>query len=162
MPQPTGSPPDFSDPVNAVVSTTSTTAAPSPTANVTPLKRGPINCFNEADFPGHGDIQSGDQDTFSLDFSSLGDVTLGPGEAPIRLRRTDKHGINYDFRVEWVSGCVTTVERQSFRFPLGMTQSLITAYLLVREDYTKCEFGSLLLIISVILRVLRETKGQRH
>lgn len=129
---------------------------------MTPLKRGPINCFNEADFPGHGDIQSGDQDTFSLDFSSLGDVTLGPGEAPIRLRRTDKHGINYDFRVEWVSGCVTTVERQSFRFPLGMTQSLITAYLLVREDYTKCEFGSLLLIISVILRVLRETKGQRH
>ncbi|KAK4170859.1 glycosyl hydrolase family 71-domain-containing protein [Triangularia setosa] len=67
------------------------------------------------------------------------DDTIGPGDAPIRFRRTDDKGVNYDFRVEWVAGCVTTVGRQSFRFPLGMTQSLITAYLLVRENYTKCK-----------------------
>ncbi len=116
---------------------------PTSTPNVTPLTRGPINCFNEADFPGHADVQSGDQDTFSVDFSGLADTTIGPGDAPIRLHRTDGHGVNYDYRVEWVAGCVTTVERQSFRFPLGMSQSLITAYLLVREDYTKCELALL-------------------
>jgi hypothetical protein len=62
----------------------------------TPLTRSPVKCFNEADFPGHADIQSGDQDTFSVDFSSLDDVTIGPGDAPIRLRRTDRHGVNHD------------------------------------------------------------------
>lgn len=67
------------------------------------------------------------------------DDTIGPGDAPITLRKTDSKGVNYDFRVEWVAGCVTTVKRQSFGFPLGMSQSLITAYLLVRENYTKCE-----------------------
>jgi hypothetical protein len=125
---------------------------PSPTPN-TPLTRGPIKCFNEADFPGHADIQSDDQDTFSNDFSSYGfDIdTLGPGDAPLRLRRTDGHGVNYDYSVEWVAGCVTTVDRQSFRFPLGMSQSLITAYLLVREDYTKCELS---LSLFVPLRAL--------
>lgn len=68
------------------------------------------------------------------------DDTIGPGDAPIRFRRTDRHGVNYDYRVEWVVGCITTVERQSFGFPLGMSQSLITAYLFVREDYTKCKW----------------------
>jgi hypothetical protein len=158
VPQPTGSPPDFSDPVNAVVTkTTSTTTTTTSTTHVpTPLTRGPVNCFNEADFPGHADIQSGDQDTFSSDFSSLRnqmeDDTIGPGDAPIRFRRTDSHGVNYDYRVEWVAGCVTTVERQSFAFPLGMSQSLITSYLLVREDYTKCKW------LSLLFTVLRESK----
>ncbi|KAK4170847.1 glycosyl hydrolase family 71-domain-containing protein [Triangularia setosa] len=119
---------------------------PTPTLNLNakPLTRGPINCFNEKDFPGHADIQSGDQDRFSSEFSGLrkgDDDTIGPEDAPIRFRRTDDKGVNYDFRVEWVAGCVTTVGRQSFRFPLGMTQSLITAYLLVRENYTKCNNG---------------------
>ncbi|KAK4172863.1 hypothetical protein QBC36DRAFT_336990 [Triangularia setosa] len=121
-----------------------TAAPPSPTSNpnVKPLTRGPINCFNERDFPGHADIQSGDQGRFSAEFSNLrremgDDDTIGPGNAPIRFRRTDGKGVNYDFRVEWVAGCMTTVGRQSFGFPLGMTQSLITAYLPVRENYIK-------------------------
>jgi hypothetical protein len=114
--------------------------------------------FDESDFPGHGDLQSRDQDGFSTDFSSLrsqmgNDDTIGPDDAPIRFRRTDSHGINYDYRVEWVAGCVTTVARQSFGFPLGLSQSLITAYLLVREDFTKCKWLSLSFI------VLRESKG---
>ncbi|KAK3370652.1 hypothetical protein B0H63DRAFT_319049 [Podospora didyma] len=65
---------------------------------------------------------------------------LGPNSAPIALRRTDKHGVNYDFSCRWVSGCVTTVDKQSFGFPLG-SPSQITAYLLVREDFTKCNNG---------------------
>lgn len=63
----------------------------------------------------------------------------GPGMPRLRFAKRDSKGVNYDFRVEWVAGCVTTVKRQSFGFPLGMSQSLITAYLLVRENYTKCE-----------------------
>ncbi|KAI0127174.1 hypothetical protein BJ170DRAFT_624478 [Xylariales sp. AK1849] len=46
----------------------------------------------------------------------------------------------YDYSCSWVPGCVTTVDSQSFGFPLG-SPSEITAYLLVREDYTKCNNG---------------------
>ncbi|ETS73390.1 hypothetical protein PFICI_14995 [Pestalotiopsis fici W106-1] len=151
-PTPTGAPPGYQDPKDPSsggfsASTTtiggSTTSVPPTASPVTPLERGPINCFNEADFPGHGDLQSGDQDEYSNDFSNLrgqlDDDSIGPGDAPYTLRRTDSHGINYDFSCSWVAGCVTEVDRQSFGFPLGSpTSSQITAYLLVREDYTKC------------------------
>ncbi|KAK4115503.1 hypothetical protein N656DRAFT_383144 [Canariomyces notabilis] len=129
---------------------TTSTATPSPTpppnpsptpTPITPLTRGPIKCFNEADFPGHADIQPDDQDAFSRDFSALNIDTIGPDDGSFPYRVKDSHGVFYDYRVEWVAGCVTTVERQDFRFPLGMSQSLITAYLLVREDYTKCNNG---------------------
>jgi hypothetical protein len=120
---------------------TTTTTTPSPTSILTPLMRGSIRCHSEGDFPGHADIQSSDQDTFAHDFSSLDEITIGPGDAPVRLRRTDRHGVNYDYRAEWISGCTTTVARQSFHFPLGLTQSLISAYLLARENYTKCELA---------------------
>ncbi|KAK4209912.1 pectate lyase superfamily protein-domain-containing protein [Rhypophila decipiens] len=127
--------------------TTTTTRDPGPSP--VPLTRGPIVCHDEADFPGHADINPGYQDDFSDDFSGLrtdeelfpgGDDTMGPNSPPIRYRRTDRYGINYDFTCEWVPGCVTTVSGQSFGFPLG-SPSLITAYLLVREDYTKCNNG---------------------
>jgi hypothetical protein len=143
VPQPTGSPPDFGDPVNAIVTKTTSTTTTRPTSTAPapiPLTPGPIKCFNEADFPGHADIQSGYQDTFSVEFSDVELDTVGPGDAPIRLRRTDHHGVNYDYRVEWLAGCVTTVERQSFQFPLGIA-SPWTAYLLVREDFTKCKLA---------------------
>ncbi|KAK4102843.1 carbohydrate-binding module family 24 protein [Parathielavia hyrcaniae] len=143
VPQPTGSPPDFFDPVNTAVSTTTTTTTattPSSKPNLTPLTRGPINCFNEADYPGHTDIQSNGQDYFSVEFSGVGKggLTISPGDAPIRFRRTDNYGVNYDYRVEWVDGCVTTVGQQSFQFPISQA-SPITAYLLVREAFTKCK-----------------------
>ncbi|KAM7211124.1 glucan-beta-glucosidase [Rhypophila decipiens] len=154
-PTPVGTPPGIRDPkdpnssgfnapttsVGGGDSTTTTTSKDS--TPTTPYTRGPVNCHKESDFPGHADIQSGDQDDFSVDFSGLfaSDKTLGPGDAPITLRKRDGHGVNYDFRAEWVSGCKTTVDRQGFQYPLGMSQSLITAYLLVREDYTKCNNG---------------------
>ncbi|GKT84487.1 glucan 1,3-beta-glucosidase [Colletotrichum tofieldiae] len=67
------------------------------------------------------------------------DDLIGPGDATVRLRRTDSHGVNYDYSCSWIPGCVTEVDKQSFGFPLG-SPSLITAYLLVREDYTKCKW----------------------
>ena len=109
---------------------------------MTPRTRGPIHRFSEADFPGHADIQSGDQDELSTVFSGFrqDDDLIGPGSAPVTLRGIDKHGVNYDYSCSWVPGCRTTVDKQSYRFPLGSAgpDSLITAYLLVREDYTKC------------------------
>ena len=152
-PDPTGPPPGFKDPKDpnskdysaptTTIGTTTTDDKPPPTNEpVTPLTRGPINCFNEDDFPGHADLQSGDQDDFSEAFSNLrtqmGDNDLlGPDDPPVRLRRVDSHGVNYDFSCSWVPGCKTTVEKQSFGFPIG-SPSAITAYLLVREDFTKC------------------------
>jgi len=153
-PTPVGPPPGFRDPkdpnsddyqaptttIKPPPDTTSVEPPPGPTTSVTPLDRGPINCFDEADFPGHADLQPGDQDNFATDFSGVTQGNIGPGDEPIRRRYTDSHGVNYDYSCEWISGCVTTVDRQSFQFPLGLSQSLITAYLLVREAYTKCEF----------------------
>ena len=152
-PTPTGAPPGFRDPkdpssdgFSASKTTIGGTTTPSatPTDNPkTPLSRGSINCFSESDFPGHADIRPGDQDDFSTAFSNLrsqmgDDDSLGPDSPTVRLRRTDKHGVNYDYSCSWVPGCETEVSKQSFGFPLG-SPSLITAYLLVREDYTKCK-----------------------
>ncbi|KAH6856895.1 pectin lyase fold/virulence factor [Chaetomium sp. MPI-CAGE-AT-0009] len=155
-PTPTGAPPGFQDPkdpssggyeapTTTIGEPSSTTTSSDPGTPTTPLTRGAINCFDEADFPGHADIQSGDQDDFSTAFSNLrtqmgDDDLLGPDDPPVTLRRTDSHGVNYDYSCSWVPGCVTEVEKQSFGFPLG-SPSLITAYLLVREDYTKCNNG---------------------
>ncbi|KAM7193073.1 Pectate lyase superfamily domain containing protein [Naviculisporaceae sp. PSN 640] len=129
--------------------TTTSQGGGNPGPTPVPLTRGPIVCHNEADLPGHGDINPGFQDDASEAFSNLrtnddvfpgSDDNMGPDSPPVRFRTTDSHGINYDFTCEWVPGCVTTVSQQSFGFPLG-SPSLITAYLLVREDYTKCNNG---------------------
>jgi len=67
--------------------------------------RDPVKFFSEADFSGHADIQNGDQEEGSQAFSGLrsargNDDTIGPGHGPIRFRRTDRRGVNYDYRVE--------------------------------------------------------------
>lgn len=79
--------------VTGKTSTKPTAPTPTSNPNTKPLTRGPINCFKESDFPGHADLQPGDQDRFSVDFSSLrngmgDDDTIGPGDAPITLRKT--------------------------------------------------------------------------
>ncbi|KAL2788774.1 pectate lyase superfamily protein-domain-containing protein [Aspergillus keveii] len=154
-PTPTGAPPGYHDPKDpssrGYSAPTTTIGGGSPTTTTTPnpstepLVRRPINCFDEADFPGHADIQSGYQDDYSFDFSSLrsemgDDDLIGPDDGPIAMWRTDTYGVNYYFSCNWIPGCVTEVEKQSFGFPLG-SPSPITAYLLVREDYTKCNNG---------------------
>ncbi|KAF6814456.1 glucan 1,3-beta-glucosidase [Colletotrichum sojae] len=146
---PTGAPPGYHDPkdpssggyselpTSVGPSTTSARPPPSTTSKpatpVTPQTRGLIHCFNEDDFPGHGDLQSGSQDHFSTDFSGLwmkmaNGGLIGPGDPAVKLRRTDSHRINYDYSCSWVPGCVTEVDKQSFSFPMG--PGLITAYLL--------------------------------
>ncbi|KAH7009573.1 hypothetical protein EDB80DRAFT_775982 [Ilyonectria destructans] len=123
------------------------TAAPTTTQDAiptTPLTRQAIVCHNEADFPGHADINGGSQDDYSTDFSGLsgpnGDDNLYDGAGTVELSKSDKHGVSYYYSVNWIDGCVTTQDTQNFRFPLGMG-GIITAYLMVREDYTKCSNG---------------------
>ncbi|KAH7141655.1 hypothetical protein EDB81DRAFT_898885 [Dactylonectria macrodidyma] len=126
----------------AVEEPPTTTAVEEPTPNAS-LVRGPVICHNEADFPGHADINGGAQDDFSTDFSGkLGSdgTTMSPTSGPIVWNTQDKHGINYWFSASWVDGCITTVPTQDFQFPLGLG-SIITAYLMVREDYTTCNNG---------------------
>ncbi|KAF7551883.1 hypothetical protein G7Z17_g4720 [Cylindrodendrum hubeiense] len=119
-----------------------TTAAAEPIPNAS-LVRGPVNCHLESDFPGHADINGGDQDEFSTLFSgktgALG-TTMSPDSGPIEWNTQDHHGINYQYSASWVAGCITTVPTQDFQLPLG-NSGIITAYLMVREDYTKCANG---------------------
>lgn len=145
---PTGSPPGFLDPKDpsssgytAPTKTIGTSNPPSgqPT---TPLERGPINCFKESDFPGHPDLQSGDQDSFSEQFSGIRSGAtdlIGPDDAPVHKTYKDKYKTHYDFECKWVPGCKTTQEKMSFQFPLGNIGD-VTPYLLVREDFTKCKW----------------------
>ncbi|KAK7425776.1 hypothetical protein QQZ08_007752 [Neonectria magnoliae] len=120
---------------------TTETEDPIPT---TPLERQEIICHDEADFPGHADISGGSQDEFSTDFSGLsgpnGDDNLYDGAGSVELSKEDKHGVSYSYSVHWIDGCVTTKDTQDFRFPLG-NGGQITAYLVVREAYTKCNNG---------------------
>ncbi|KAK7920211.1 hypothetical protein PG985_008233 [Apiospora marii] len=131
----------FHDFVVYLAPTTTTKPPPRPT---TPLERQPIRCHDESDFRGHADISGSAQDGYSTDFSDLDGPDdseyLSEGSPKLTMHERDKHGVNYDFSVEWVEGCTTKEERQSFRFPLG-SPSMITAYLLMRENYTKCFNG---------------------
>ncbi|OTA53663.1 hypothetical protein K449DRAFT_401464 [Hypoxylon sp. EC38] len=122
--------------------TVRTPASPPPPPPKTPLERQAIVCHKESDFPGHADVNGHAQDDFSATFGSKGgdSLELGPGSDPVVYHTKDGHGISYQYEAAWIKGCVTTVDRQSFRWPIG-SPSEITAYLLVREDFTKCNNG---------------------
>ncbi|KAH7636146.1 hypothetical protein B0T09DRAFT_391134 [Sordaria sp. MPI-SDFR-AT-0083] len=119
-----------------------TTTKATPTTTVQPLTRGPIHCHNEADYPNHDDVNPKDQDHFSEDFMDVDAKvdTIGPNDKPFVLRGFDNYGVLYVYRAEWVEGCVTTVSKQNFHYPLGES-SEVTAYMLVRENYVFCNNG---------------------
>lgn len=131
-------------PSTAIEEPPTTSSSEEPAIPTTPLERQDIVCHNEADFPGHADIASSTQHDFSVTFSGLtvegSEISddLGPDSAPIEMTKKDKHGVTYTYTASWVEGCATAKGTQSFRFPLGMGSS-VTAYLLVRENYTKCK-----------------------
>lgn len=124
-----------------------TTKKPAPTTKPTtktPLERSEIKCWDEGDFPGHADISPSAQDGFAEEFSGLGTENVTPAApAGLWISREDKDGIWYSYGAEWVKGCVLdeSSQSQSFRQPLGNGGAAtdITAYLLVRENFEKCE-----------------------
>ncbi|KAI0205630.1 pectin lyase fold/virulence factor [Astrocystis sublimbata] len=152
-PTPIGAPPGLHDPkdpssggyeaptTTVGPTTTPPTTTPPEPEPTTPLTRGPINCFDESDFPGHADIQAGNQNGFAFDFSML-DVKLerGPDDPPIARRYSDRFDVNYDYRCEWVSGCVTEVDEQNYILPLG-TDTELTSYNILVDNYQKCNNG---------------------
>ncbi|KAI8945111.1 hypothetical protein F4801DRAFT_594424 [Xylaria longipes] len=107
-------------------------------------------CNSEADFPGHGDVSPGAQDNFAVHFSGLdgpgGSEYMSSTTPTFEMKIADKHGISYDYSVGWVPGCVTTVDEQSFRYPLAVGDlnvvvgdpSKVTAYWLLRVVFTDC------------------------
>ncbi|KAI0532880.1 hypothetical protein GGR58DRAFT_488740 [Xylaria digitata] len=137
-------------PIEIPTSTATTEPTPIPTTVITPLQVFDTACNNEADFPGHGDVSPGTQNEFAMDFSGLdgpdGFEFISSTTPTFERKFEGKHGISYDYSVSWVSGCVTTVDKQSFRFPLaeGDTDVLageparVTAYGLLRAAYTDC------------------------
>lgn len=96
--------------VKGTTSTKPTGPTPTSNLNTKPLTREPNNCFKESDFLGYADLQSGDQDRFSVDFSSLrrgmgdDDTPLGPGMPPSHsARRIAKGELRLSGRVGgWV------------------------------------------------------------
>ncbi|KAK8093891.1 glucan -beta-glucosidase protein [Apiospora hydei] len=107
------------------------------------MARGPVQCHRPADFPGHADIAAEDQQNFSVDFSGQSHSGLKPGSKPIYMKASGTHDISYEYEARWIDGCETTVPSQSFQSPLGEGNGDITAYLLVREDFTKCNNGGI-------------------
>ncbi|KAK3720790.1 hypothetical protein LTR37_003453 [Vermiconidia calcicola] len=93
------------------------TTEPTPTQ---PLEIQPVVCHDESDFPGHWDIA---ESAVSLNaFITCGkwiDEDLDPIENWHLSRTVKTNEINYQFDVEWLTGCITTVSSQSPYSPLG-------------------------------------------
>ena len=127
------------------VSTTeepSVTTTEEPSTPTTPLEKQEIKCHDVNDFPGHADVSSKAQEDLAATFGTLkpnGSDDISADSEPFEWYKEDTSGISYTFSVYWVSGCVTETETQSFRYPLG-AGSDVSAYSLVREDYTQCKF----------------------
>ncbi|KAJ1334085.1 hypothetical protein MN608_04088 [Microdochium nivale] len=112
------------------------------------MERGPITCHDPADFPGHADISGDEQDRFATQFSGSEESTatkqlyLGPDVPPVYRKYSDGHGVNYEYEARWIEGCLTIEPNQSFQWPVG-SPATVTAYLLVREAFTKCNNGGI-------------------
>ncbi len=63
---------------------------------------------------------------------------MSSSSATIDAKFKDNHGISYEYSVSWIPTCVTTVDQQSFQFPLG-EKSKVTAEALLKDDYKLCK-----------------------
>ncbi|KAK3716671.1 hypothetical protein LTR37_006301 [Vermiconidia calcicola] len=80
----------------------------------------PVVCHDESDFTGHGDIaESAVSLNALLTCGEWIDEDLDPIENWHLSRTVKTNEINYQFDVEWLAGCVTTVSSQSPYSPLG-------------------------------------------
>ncbi|KAF2125602.1 glycoside hydrolase family 55 protein [Dothidotthia symphoricarpi CBS 119687] len=99
--------------------------APAPPPNpTTPLEMKSVVCNNEANFPGHADINPVFQSSFAdryceVDTGDSNIDTMGPGDPPLGVTRSDTFNINYFYQIQWLDGCQTTVARQDVHDPLG-------------------------------------------
>ncbi|KAI0908740.1 hypothetical protein F4823DRAFT_563535 [Ustulina deusta] len=121
--------------------TTSLEPMPTPTTTITPLKAFDIVCNSEADFHGHADVSPSWQGRFAYyvgTFWKPDGGYMSSSSATIDAKFKDNHGISYEYSVSWIPTCVTTVDQQSFQFPLG-EKSKVTAEALLKDDYKLCK-----------------------
>ncbi|KAI1379243.1 hypothetical protein F4677DRAFT_465450 [Hypoxylon crocopeplum] len=128
-------------------SSSKTEPPPPPPTPTTSLEFKDTACHDAADFPGHGDISSDSQGNYCNDFENMDgpndSVDMSPDSPPLTLKRSDLHGINYEFTVVWVSGCVTVGATQNFKYPFFGDGKRLTpsASTIVRGVYMDCNNG---------------------
>lgn len=108
----------------------------------TPMTEQRRICNDEKDFNPHPDIDSSKQLKGAVIFCSQihGDSGyLGPGVLSERLEFRDLGGVIHHFKVEWAATCVTAVDMQLVRLPLGL-ESAINCAKIMRENYLNCEY----------------------
>ena len=114
------------------------TTAPIPTQA---LQIEPVVCHDASNFPGHGDVR-GSAVIYEA-YKACKDWLLeeiGPFDAPLSKTMTYS-GINYEFDVEWVAGCVTTASTENVWSPLGPNADIEDQCASVFYDcWTKCKF----------------------
>ena len=127
-------------------SSTTSSATHSATPN-TALIEQPRVCNDLADFKGHGEINKDSQIIFAGKFCSAinakSDIIYPPSEWPhkhtgFNLTIGDSHDINYSYRIQWVSGCVTTVPSFNVTIPLPDLGTQTCTEILV-ADYLTCK-----------------------
>lgn len=102
----------------ALVPLLASAVPPSEPGPTNPLQLWEGTCNDLAASKGHADIEEYYQAASAerLCTRTWKAKDLGPGEA---LHSRISHlGVNYDYKVSWVEGCTTTVERQSVNYPL--------------------------------------------
>ncbi|KAK7439458.1 hypothetical protein CaCOL14_008102 [Colletotrichum acutatum] len=112
-----------------------------------------VQCHNEADFPGHADINPSMQWEASLSFcaSDQGKRIFTTYHDPAenhyptvfrsRYRWKDNWKINYDFYVQWVAGCRTAFGAQRVDDPLLSKDGKPSCASIMNENFKKCNNG---------------------
>jgi hypothetical protein len=141
---------------------------PTETATVTPI--GQLSsraCWKQSDFPNHSDVAAGNVLIQSQNFCSLDGTQWSPGQSspPTTLyadfandhiyskRKTPNDGVNYDFRVEWKDGCITSQPKQSVVYPTdpnGATGYQCYQYML--DNYNDCTLINPNLLLEIYIR----------
>ncbi|OHE97362.1 hypothetical protein CORC01_07417 [Colletotrichum orchidophilum] len=118
-----------------------------------PWKVHDVQCHNEADFPGHADINPTwqgeavrsfcDSDQASRTFTTYQDPADNhyPVVFKLRFRWKDMWKVNYDFYVQWVPGCRTSFGAQTVQNPLFSSEGNPTCVSMMEGNFKKCNNG---------------------
>lgn len=95
-----------------------------------------LNCNNEDDFPDHGDVHENDVWWAAMGVCSGDTYIMGPGDHWEGVRNGRWHQSKTHFRVEWVEGCETEVDKQDMLDPLGNNGGTIGTNSCVQLSYS--------------------------
>lgn len=104
----------------------------------TPLQLFDQQCYAENVFPDHDDIQESDVSVDAVTACGRLPETMGPGDSWYKTLGSSQSG-DLDFGVEWTEGCVTDVDRQSVKNPLGVDGNPNWCLWLLFQDWKNCK-----------------------